>query len=257
MKLITFNPLRTIGIPNISYIKPLNMYKDIEKIKEADMLLFPEYWQVNSLVYGLKKKIFPSIESYHLGHNKIEMTRVLKAVCPEQIPYTEILSNTDENRRYIMEIFPLPFVAKEIKNSMGQGVFLIQNEKEFQDYADKVEVLYIQEFLSNDRDLRICVIGDEVVTAYWRIEETGGFHHNVAKGGKVSYDNIPDETLRLVLDVSQKLGINHAGFDVIFNNGKPYILEFNILFGNQGVPKHKVSLEQKIVEYITRSTEIH
>ncbi|NDI33569.1 ATP-grasp domain-containing protein [Chengkuizengella sediminis] len=256
MKLVTFNPLRTIGIPNISYIKPLNMYKDIEKIKEADMLLFPEYWQVNSLVYGLKKKIFPSINSYHLGHNKIEMTRVLKTVCPGQIPYTEILSNTDENRRYIMETFPLPFVAKEIKNSMGQGVFLIQNEKEFQNYAEKVDVLYIQEYIPNDRDLRICVIGNEVVTAYWRVEETGGFHHNVAQGGKVSYDNISDETLRLVLDVSQKLGINHAGFDVIFDNEKPYILEFNILFGNQGVPKHKVSLEQKIVEYITRSAEI-
>ncbi|NBI29019.1 ATP-grasp domain-containing protein [Chengkuizengella marina] len=250
MKLVTFNPLRTIGIPNISYIKPLNMYKDIEKIKEADFLLFPEYWQVNSLVYGLKKKIFPSIESYHLGHNKIEMTRVLKAICPEQIPYTEILSNSDENRRYIMETFPLPFVAKEIKNSMGQGVFLIRNEQDLQKYAEKVDVLYIQEYIPNDRDLRICVIGNEVVTAYWRVVETGGFHHNVAQGGMVLYDNIPDETIQLVLDVSQKLGINHAGFDVIFDNEKPYILEFNILFGNQGIQKHKVSLEQKIFDFI-------
>ncbi|MDP5273275.1 ATP-grasp domain-containing protein [Chengkuizengella axinellae] len=254
MKLVTFNPLRTIGIPNISYIKPMNMYKEIEKIKCADMLLFPEYWQVNSLVYGLKKKIFPSIESYHLGHNKVEMTRVLKTICPEQIPYTEIVSNTEENKKMVMETFPLPFVAKEIKNSMGQGVFLIHNEKDFQDYTEKVDVLYIQEYIPNDRDLRICVIGNEVVAAYWRVEETGGFHHNVAQGGKVSYDNIPVETLDLVLDVSQKLGIDHAGFDVIFNNGKPYILEFNILFGNQGIQKQKVSLEQKIVDYISKES---
>ncbi|MFS8541302.1 MAG: hypothetical protein LOD89_04345, partial [Tissierellales bacterium] len=78
MRFVTFNPFRTLGIPNVTYIKPENMFKEVERIKEADFILFPEYWQVNALVYGLKKNIFPSISTYHLGHNKVETTRVLQ-----------------------------------------------------------------------------------------------------------------------------------------------------------------------------------
>ena len=53
---ITFDPFRTLGIPNVTYIKPENMFKEIDKVKGANYILFPEYWQVNSLVYGLKKE---------------------------------------------------------------------------------------------------------------------------------------------------------------------------------------------------------
>ncbi len=58
MRFITFNPLRTIGIPDLHYIKPELMFRQKEEILQADWVLFPEYWQVNSLVYGLKKNLF-------------------------------------------------------------------------------------------------------------------------------------------------------------------------------------------------------
>lgn len=250
MKLVTFNPLRTIGIPNINYIKPDLMFKEFDKIKDADFILFPENWQVNSLVYGLKKKIFPSIESIQLGFNKIEMTRVLWSVAPKYVPYTEILGHNKENIQKVLNTFPFPFVAKESRNSMGKGVFLIENEDQFYDYAQKNDVFYVQEYVECDRDLRVCIIGDEIVTAYWRIASNGEFHHNVARGGHISFDNIPDEALNIALTVARTLNINHAGFDILVSNGKYYILEFNILFGNQGVMESGVRPEQKIYEYL-------
>lgn len=251
MNMVTFNPFRTLGIPKVRYIKPAHMFDKLDLISNCDVLLFPEYWQVNTLVYGLKKPVFPSIESIHLGHNKIEMTRVLMATFPEHVPYTEILSNSEENQRSILDQFSFPFVAKEVKNSMGRGVFFIESSHQMRAYAAKNDVLYIQEYIPSDRDLRVVVVGEEIVTAYWKMTENS-FLHNVAQGGIISFEHIPQEALSLVLEVARTLNINHAGFDLIFRDDHPYILEFNILFGNQGIIEAGISIEQKIYEYLSR-----
>ncbi|MBU8907140.1 ATP-grasp domain-containing protein [Desertibacillus haloalkaliphilus] len=251
MKIVTFNPFRTIGIPNINYVKPEHMYKEREKIASADICLFPEYWQINPLVYGMKKEIFPNIQSFHLGHNKIEVTRALWSVCPENVPRTEILGRNQENINYVLNTFAFPFVAKEIKNSMGKGVFLIKNEAQFMEYTKNNPYFYIQEYLPIDRDLRVCFVGDDILTAYWRINEGDGFQNNVAQGGQISFENIPPEAIELVKKTAKQLGINHAGFDLVFAHGHMYFLEFNILFGNQGLQQRGISVEKTIYDYIT------
>ncbi|UOQ46983.1 hypothetical protein MUN88_12880 [Gracilibacillus caseinilyticus] len=251
MKLVSFNAFRTIGIPGVTYIKPDHMFKEIEVIKNADVLLFPETWQVPTLVYGLKKAIFPNVETMLLGENKIEMTRVLQAITPQHVPYTEILANTAQNIGNILETFPYPFVAKEAKNSMGQGVFLIENEAQFRTYAEQNDALYVQEFLPNDgKDLRVCVIGDQIHAAYWRVGAEGEFLHNVARGGDICNEFIPDDALDIVLSIARTLSVNHAGFDVLVSNGNYYILEFNVLFGNQGLRNEKTTVSEAIYQYI-------
>lgn len=255
MRLITFNPFRTMGIPKVTYIKPENMFKEIEKIKEADYILFPEYWQVNTLVYGLKKKIFPNINTYQLGHNKIETTRVLQAIFPENVPYTQILSKDSGNIEIIEEEFGYPLVAKEIKNSMGRGVFLIENRKELKSYIENNEFLYIQERLPIDRDLRIVYVGNKVIGAYWRIAGEGQFHNNIAKGASYDYNNIPKEAIELVESIARELNINHAGFDVVVVDNKLYILEYNVMFGNEGLRNMGINVEEYISEYINNDPD--
>jgi len=251
MEFITFNPFRTLGIPNVSYIKPENMFRDIERIKNADYILFPEYWQVNALVYGLNKKIFPSINTYHLGHNKIETTRVLQCTFPENVPYTKILNRDMANIESIEEEFGYPLVAKEIKNSMGRGVYLIENREELISYINNNESLYIQERLPIDRDLRVVFVGDSVIAAYLRIAKEGAFHNNIAKGASYDYNNIPVEAIRLVENVARSLRVNHAGFDIAIANNRLYILEYNVMFGNEGLRNLGINVEKYIYEYIT------
>ncbi|MFC4617532.1 RimK family alpha-L-glutamate ligase [Camelliibacillus cellulosilyticus] len=250
MKLMTFNPLRTIGMPNVKYIKPEHLFRHKEEILAVDWVLFPEYWQVGTLVYGWKKRIFPSAACYHLGHNKIEMTRVLEGVCPEHVPYTKILANTATNREFVLDTFTFPFIGKEARNSMGRGVYLIENEKQFNEYASNVDVIYVQEKLDIDRDLRLTLVGKNVVAAYWRIAQEGHFLNNVAQGGTISYDPVPREIIDLIENVAVALNINHAGFDIAIENGWPYIFEFNVLFGNQGLNQLDISIEDHILRYL-------
>ncbi|MBU5424902.1 ATP-grasp domain-containing protein [Tissierella pigra] len=255
MRIVTFNPFRTLGMPNVTYIKPENMLMEMDKIKEADYILFPEYWQVNTLVYGLKKKIFPNISTYQLGHNKVETTRVLQAIFPKNIPYTQITSKDRINIETIEEEFGYPLVAKEIKSSMGRGVFLVENREELKSYIETNESIYIQEKLPIDRDIRIVYVGDKVIGAYWRIAGEGQFHNNIAKGATYDYDNVPKEAIELVENVAKELNINHAGFDVVVVDNRLYILEYNVMFGNEGLRNMGISVEKYIYEYISRDPD--
>ncbi|WP_180316701.1 ATP-grasp domain-containing protein [Shouchella shacheensis] len=249
MKLITFNPFRTIGLPDLVYVKPEKMFEEQAKIEAADICLFPENWQVTSLVYGMKAKIFPSIESIQLGHSKIEMTRALWSVSPDNIPRTVILGHNQETYDRVLRDFPFPFVAKTVRSSMGRGVYLIENEKQFREYAEAHDVFYIQEYIPAEKDLRVCVIGGKVMTSYWRMND-GMFQNNVAQGGKLLFDDIPQEALNLTLQVAKRLNINHAGFDLLVADDKLYFLEFNVLFGNQGFQQLGLKPETSIYDYL-------
>ncbi|HBP74975.1 MAG TPA: hypothetical protein DD757_03830, partial [Alcanivorax sp.] len=95
---------------------------------------------------------------------------------------------------------------------------------------------YIQKLLPIVRDLRVVVVGREVIASYWR--EGTSFHNNLARGARVRTDlPVPEPALALVTRLARELGIDHAGFDVAWVEGRPYVLEFNRLFGNRGMPE--------------------
>lgn len=251
MKLITFDALRTLGLPRARYIKPERMYDHLDEIREADWLLFPEYWQINALLYGLKKPIFPSPASYYLGHNKIEQTRAFLAVCPEHLPRTAIHGSSRHALQTLLETFEFPMVAKAIKSARGEGVALLQNETELFDWAANHEVLYIQEKLDIKRDLRVVWVGDRCLDAYWRIAPEGEFLNNVSQGGSTSRGDIPQAALDLVQRIATQLEIDHGGFDVAMVDGWPYLFEFNRLFGNQGLTGGTAAWSEAVLARLT------
>lgn len=249
MRLVTFDPFRTLGVPGVRYIKPDHMHRHLADLRDADWLLFPEYWQINTLHYVLKRPIFPSLGSYHLGHDKIEMTRAFQAACPEHVPRTEILPNTPQDGREILSRWRYPFVAKIPRASMGLGVFLIEDAAAWQAYVASTPVLYVQEVLPLERDLRVVLVGSDVVAAYWR--EGTGFHNNVSRGGTVRTDlPVPGEAIRFVQSLAGFLGIDHAGFDLGWVEGRPVLLEFNRLFGNQGLPGLQQQVSKAMRDYL-------
>ena len=110
--------------------------------------------------------------------------------------------------------------------------------------------MYIQEKLPIDRDLRIVYVGNKVIGGYWRIAKEGEFHNNIAKGASYDYNNIPSEAIDLVERVAVALDINHAGFDIAVVDDNFYILEYNVMFGNEGLRNMGIKVEKYIYEYI-------
>lgn len=251
MKCVSFDAFRTLHLPNIHYIKPDHLFRERQAVEEADWVLFPEYWQINALVFGLKKRIFPSLSSYLIGHDKVQMTRAFQLVIPEHIPWTLIESNDDQHARQVWDLMALPFVAKIPKSSMGQGVFLIENRADWNAYLAQTPVIYAQELLPIDRDLRLVVVGGKLVAGFWRCQGHDGFHNNLSQGGTVDAQTpLPQAAIDLVLRVARELEIDHAGFDVAMVEGYPYLLEFNRLFGNTGLQGLSQQVSEAILAYL-------
>lgn len=254
MHLVSFNVFRTLGLPNTTVLKPDQFLQHRQLLQEADWVLFPEYWQLNALVHGLKCRVFPSVASYRIGHDKVEMTRAFQTVAPAHTPWTLIEANGPVERERIWQAMPHPFVAKLPKASMGEGVWLIESRADWQRYCDVTDVLYAQEYLPIDRDARVVVIGDRVLTAYWRTQADQGFYNNVSRGGHIDTSPVPAVMTDLALSLAKELGVDHAGFDIALVDGYPYVLEFNRLFGNKGLVAGR-ELQDAILGYLRRSSE--
>ena len=253
MQCVSFDAYRTLNLSNVQYIKPSHTLKHKADIQAADWVLFPEYWQLGGLLFGLKSRIFPSLATYLLGHDKVEMTRAFSVVTPNNIPYTVIEPNTPSGAERAWEAMSLPFVAKIPKSSMGQGVFLIDSRQDWKVYLEKTDVIYVQEYLPIDRDLRIVIVGDEYIAGFWRLQGHDGFKNNLSQGGMVDISPIPQAAIDLALELARTLGIDHAGFDIAMVGGHPYVIEFNRLFGNTGLPELPFLVSDAIQRYLDRS----
>ncbi|NVK43633.1 MAG: hypothetical protein HWE39_20505 [Oceanospirillaceae bacterium] len=255
MKLVSFDAFRTLRLPETNYIKPELFFTHLTDVREADWVLFPEYWQINSLVFGLKRRIFPSMASYLIGHNKIEMTRAFMAVAPEHVPWTLMAANDPTSAEELWQQMALPFVAKIPKSSMGEGVFLIENRDDWQRYLALTPSLYVQEWLPIDRDLRIVWIGDRVLGGFWRRQSEQGFHNNLSRGGQIDRSPLPPAAVELVRRLATALEIDHAGFDIAMVDGYPFVLEFNRLFGNRGLGSLNAEIPYAILDYLQRQSD--
>ncbi|WLD59361.1 hypothetical protein NFC81_06165 [Salinispirillum sp. LH 10-3-1] len=250
MNLISFDSLRTLHLSGVRYVKPEHFLRHETEIRAADWVLFPEYWQLNTLHYAWNCRVFPSPATYVLGHDKIEMTRVFRAVVPRNTPDTLIAPNTPYEQERVWEYMDTPFVAKIPRASMGEGVFLINERHQWREYCAQTPVLYAQEYLPIDRDMRIIVAGKQILGGYWRLQSDNGFHNNISQGGIVEHAPLHPAAVELVVNLAQRLNIDHAGFDVAMVGDHPYVFEFNRLFGNQGMPRMDQALAAAIQPYL-------
>src|SRR5699024_245566 len=93
--------------------------------------------------------------------------------------------------------FSYPFIIKEAFGSFGEQVYLIKNEKELINRLDalKNRPFLVQQFIASSfgQDIRLQVIGDEVVTAMKRTA-LDDFRANVTAGGTMEpYTASPEE----------------------------------------------------------------
>ena len=96
-------------------------------------------------------------------------------------------------------------------------------------------MIYAQEYLPIDRDLRIVSVGYRIMGGFWRLQSDRGFHNNLSQGGQIDFSPIPPAAEALVTHLARELSINHGGFDIAMVGDHPYVLEFNRLFGSNSL----------------------
>jgi len=219
----------TLGVrPNFSD------YSDEEAalIRKAGKIYYPTTFYAE-LFDAMGKKTFPSYHTYKCVQDKIKQTALFNLL---EIPHprTRVFYGKRQKSN-ISNHFKFPFIAKIPRGSaMGRGVYLIRNPKDLLSYCNLTTVAYIQEYIPSDRDIRVVVIGDEVVHAYWRIAPPEDFRSNVAVGAAIRLDSVPQEVLDLALDTARKCRWDDVGIDIVANDGQLYVLEANMKYGKEG-----------------------
>jgi len=218
----------------------------------AEIILYPTLNYAQFLT-TMEKKIFPSLETYLYADEKIKQTTLFHML---EIPHPRTRVYYHLHHNDIIKEFSFPFVAKLARRSaQGRGVFKIHNSEELKSYLGLTSIAYIQEYLPHDRDLRVVLIKYHPVLAYWRIRSPDNFRTNLSQGGKISFDDIPIEGVRLAQNSARKCKFDDVGLDLINSRGTWSVIEANMKYGRKGLKMKGLDLK-KIMRQKLLSGEI-
>jgi RimK family alpha-L-glutamate ligase len=150
------------------------------------------------------------------------------------IPRT-LMSMTPNLKRYYKAAgFQFPFIMKDKSGTRGQGNFLVHSEAEMDkigaDFPDRTFI--IQEYIPNDGDYRILVIGGKVRMAIHRKAAGGSHLNNISRGGSaelVDVNSLSADLLVSSVRAAAIFGRDVAGVDMVESksDGQHYCFEVN------------------------------
>ncbi len=150
-----------------------------------------------------------------------------------------------------------PVVVKEAFGSFGAQVYLARNREELLSLRRKLVLVphLYQEYIhtSHGRDVRLQVVGDEVVAATMRTSETD-FRANASVGGKM-VPFIPSMAFSaLAVKATKLVGACFAGVDILFGpSDEPILCEINSNAHIKNLFEHTgVDVADRMMSYIKR-----
>lgn len=210
--------------------------------------------------------VFNSSEAIAICDDKSHThIRLMKSGIP--MPRTIIAPMTFENIGYtnldflqnVSKRLGFPIVIKECFGSFGQQVYLVNDYHELEKKVLELgaKPILFQKFINSSfgKDIRLQVVGSEVIASMLRYSESGDFRANLSIGGRMEVYNPSKEQIELALRCCREIGLDFAGVDILFGgNDQPIVCEVNSnahfknIFECTGV-----NAADKIIQYIKNS----
>lgn len=132
---------------------------------------------------------------------------------------------------HAIQTLGFPMVLKEACGSFGQQVWLVKDRQELVDRlnASSPRTMLLQRFIASScgRDIRVQVVGGEVVACMYRWSETD-FRANISNGGSMKPYHPNSAQAELAVQACAALGLSFGGVDLLFGEGEePFLCEVN------------------------------
>ncbi|SMC72475.1 ribosomal protein S6--L-glutamate ligase [Desulfocicer vacuolatum DSM 3385] len=230
--------------PNFSDYSPL----DQDVILKAPRIYYPTSFYAD-LFHTMGKETFPNFHTYKFAQDKIRQTVIFQMMGLPH-PRTYIFFGKQQKKQ-ILDFFQYPFVAKKARgSSRGRHVYLIRNRDDLTKYLFRGGPAYIQNYIPIDRDIRVVIIGKQVVLSYWRVLGVDPFRTNVFQGGHISFNPVPQEALELALKTASLCGWDDVGIDIVEKDGQFYVLEANMKYGIKGFAKAGINYKKLLCDLL-------
>lgn len=168
-----------------------------------------------------------SLTAILLSHNGIPVPKTMVA----PMSYDLCGYSKQDFLGHVIDVFGFPVVVKECYGSFGEQVYLFDNEENIRKFLNEIgnRPLIFQEYVANSsgRDIRINVVGDEVVAAMYRRSANGDFRANVTRGGVMSAYAPSENEKEMAIRSVKALELDFAGVDMLFGDKGPVVCEVN------------------------------
>ena len=194
-----------------------------------------------SIISGLEEQgnvCFPSSYELQFWENKKFMHKKFEesGVNSPQTFFSNYFNNT-ENLAYLNKF---PYLIKESHSAGGAGIFSVKNLDEFLSITKILREKGIHDYLVQERvkmlrDLRIIIIGDEIVLHYWRINLSNEWKITSTKeGSQVDFNFLPKGIVEKMIFYTKALNLRAAAYDITYQNDDfetdPIVLEVSPAF---------------------------
>lgn len=257
--------IKILTMTNSQCLIKLTLNPELGKIRPDFVLFWDKDIRLAKYIESFHIPVFNNSEAIANCDDK-SLTHIILQRSGIPMPKTIIAPMTYPNIGYtnldfletVMEELEFPMVVKECFGSFGAQVHLVITQ---QDLVQLVKVIgakpmLFQEFIkeSAGHDVRLQVVGDEVVASMHRYSENGDFRANITNGGKMKIYQPSDEEIRLALESCRLLNLTFGGVDLLFGkDNHPLVCEVNSNAHFKNIYDcTKVNTAQSIMEYIIK-----
>mgnify|MGYP000963955166 FL=1 len=205
---------------------------DGRKLKHPDFVIIRDYnYTISMQLENLGIRVINSTLSMMNSRNKSTTSQLL---VKNKISTPKFLFTKNKNYEIVCKYFDnKKFVMKKMNGSQGIGVYLIENEEDYNNAYDEIKDEYFcQEFVdySYGKDIRVYVLGNKVLGCVNRISDNS-FKSNYSLGGRVEEFELNDFIKEISLNAAKALGLDFCGIDLLFTKDSFTVCEVN---GNAG-----------------------
>jgi ribosomal protein S6--L-glutamate ligase len=150
-----------------------------------------------------------------------------------------------------------PVVIKLLEGTQGVGVVLAETRQAAESVISAFRQLdanfLVQQYIgeAGGADLRVLVVGGQVVASMKRQSPPGEFRSNLHRGGTAEVVTLSASERSTALRAAKAMGLDVAGVDLIQSADGPMVLEVNSSPGLEGIESaSNVDIAEIIIEHI-------
>lgn len=179
--------------------------------------------------------LYPSADEAELWENKVVMHRRFDELGIHAPTTIAVTPDTDLAAVIAAAGLDFPLLAKEPHSNNSQGVHKVADLAALDALRTKLSAegsndLLVQQLLDMRRDLRVTIIGGEIVHHYWRINLSDEWMPTTTrKGSQADFVTFPEQWRSTITDAMDRLGLRSGAFDICWDGDdldtEPYFLE--------------------------------